>query len=86
MNYTQPDKPYYEDKPEDWLFAARCFASALGHIFEDGEGIIIKMDGEMYMIGRRGKQIGCLNTTDAEFDNPEDCQEGVWYFENDKVN
>lgn len=57
LNYMQPDQPDHEDSPAEWLFSARIFANALGHILKDTEGVIANIDGETFVVHRRREQI-----------------------------
>jgi len=47
MNYTRPNDPDYEDNANDWLNSALIFASALGHILREEEGVIVDIKNDM---------------------------------------
>ena len=46
-NYTNPHDVDYEDDPNDWLASSLIFASSLGCLLRENEGIIIKLQGDM---------------------------------------
>lgn len=45
-NYTKPNDDNY-DNSQDWLSSALIFASALGNILKENEGIVVKLEGDM---------------------------------------
>lgn len=47
MNYTNPDDLNYEDTPYDWLNSSMIFARALSLSFEENEGIVVDLKGDM---------------------------------------
>lgn len=47
MNYTRPDDPDYEDRPEDWLNSSLIFARTLSLILQENEGMIVYLQGDM---------------------------------------
>ena len=49
MNYTRPNSIDHTDKPEDWLNSALLFASALGHILKETEGVVVDIAGDVQM-------------------------------------
>ena len=51
MNYTKPNEPGYTDKPQDWLNSALIFATALGHLFKETEGVVVDLTGDMKLEG-----------------------------------
>jgi hypothetical protein len=46
MNYTNPNDPDYQDRPEDWLNSALVFARALSLILKEREGIVVDIKGD----------------------------------------
>ena len=46
MNYTNPNDPDYQDKPEDWLNSALIFTRALCLLLKESEGIIVELKGD----------------------------------------
>jgi hypothetical protein len=46
-NYTRPDELDKDDSARDWLNNALIFASALGHILKENEGVIIDVFGDI---------------------------------------
>jgi hypothetical protein len=80
MNYTKPNEPDYEDDPLDWLNSALTFASALGLILKEMEGVIVDVKGDMnfkhlsdckkVIVFREDEQIHIVSA-DREIDAPE---------------
>jgi hypothetical protein len=46
MNYTNPNDPYHEGKPEDWLNSSLIFARTLSLILREGEGLVVDIVGD----------------------------------------
>lgn len=46
MNYTNPNDPDYQDKPEDWLNSALILVRALSLILSEKEGIVVDIKGD----------------------------------------
>lgn len=46
MNYTKPEQPDHDDKPEDWLYMALTFSQALDCFLKEGEGVIVEPKGD----------------------------------------
>jgi hypothetical protein len=46
MNYTKPEYPDHEDKPEDWLYMALTFSQALDVFLKKDEGVVIEPIGD----------------------------------------
>jgi hypothetical protein len=51
MNYTNPNDPNYQEKPEDWLNSSLIFARTLGLIFKENEGMVVDLRGDMFFPG-----------------------------------
>ena len=47
MNYTRPNDEEHNDNANDWLSTSLIFASALGKILKEDEGIVVKIRGDM---------------------------------------
>jgi hypothetical protein len=47
MNYTRPNNIDREDTPQDWLNASLLFASALGYILKEKEGVVVDIKGDV---------------------------------------
>lgn len=45
-NYTRPGDDAHVDSPQDWLAGALVFAKALSTLLAEGEGIVIKAEGD----------------------------------------
>ena len=82
MNYTKPDNPDYEDKPEDWLFCALTYSAALGTVLKDNQGIFVKLKGDELklhptakgvIVWNNGKQISIIDASERT-----DLKEGDW--------
>ena len=46
MNYTNPNNPDYQDKPEDWLNSSLIFAGALSNLLQVNEGVVVELKGD----------------------------------------
>lgn len=82
MNYTKPDKEEYEDRPEDWLFCALSFSSALSFTIPEGMGIIVDVKGDMADIQPSTKRIIVYNSEKMiriiDASERTDLKEGDW--------
>lgn len=61
MNYTKPNDKNYQDRPEDWLFAALTFSAALGYVIPEGKGIVIDVKGDMVDLHPTTKRVIVYN-------------------------
>ncbi len=46
MNFTNPDKPDYEDTPKDWLRTTLAFGLACGKLLKEREGVVVKLTND----------------------------------------
>jgi hypothetical protein len=51
-NYTKPEDPNHKDDPKDWLSSALILSSALGHVLDENEGVVVEITGDMNASGK----------------------------------
>jgi hypothetical protein len=78
MNYTRPNDPDYEDRPEDWLNSSLIFARTLSLILQENEGMIVEIQGDMNFFNDESvkkvivyKNEGKIRVIECEDDLPE---------------
>lgn len=81
MNYTNPNNPEYEDKPEDWLNSALIFARTLSLILKENEGIVVDIVGDTkFSLDPSVKKVIVFNSENQMrvIECEKDLEEGTW--------
>jgi len=63
-NYTKPNDPDHEDKPQDWLFGALLFTRTLGLVLPENHGVIIDLVGDMIELYPQASRVIVANQDD----------------------